>query len=107
MKVLILLAVAITSAGCASNNNRYLDSSFELCQDGIDVYSVSDDGKTRIACTDGSRFIISDQDEFDHMREINATYCGMSGLFRFHSSNGQYTFSCKSGERISVPVGDI
>ena len=107
MKKLMILAMIASITACSSGGNRYLDVTSELCPDGVDSYSVSDDNRTRLSCKSGEGFIIDSDDELDVMRDINSTFCKFSGLSRFHSSNDYYTFTCKSGERINLPVSEV
>ncbi|KLN64283.1 MULTISPECIES: hypothetical protein [Vibrio] len=97
--------VAITLAGCASEptqQDNYMDASFELCNTEVKTYSVSDDGRVRIVCADGSKFALRSEATLDTMRDINADYCSGEGLSKFNESTKYYQFRCKSGETISV-----
>ena len=50
--------LVITLSGCSSptQEDSYLDASFQLCNTEVKVFSTSDDGKVRIVCADGSKF---------------------------------------------------
>ncbi len=108
MKKIILLPLAATTAaitmGCSSNSqtDNFREASFELCNTEVDIYSVSDDGKVRIVCSDGSKFALASEDTLEIMREINIEYCDGEGLGKFTESNKYYMFKCKSGTLISM-----
>ncbi|CAM2908124.1 hypothetical protein [Vibrio rarus] len=91
--------------GCADKNTQednYLDASFELCNTEVSLYSVSDDGKVRIICADDSKFALSSEETLEIMRDINVDYCSGEGLSKFNESRRYYTFRCKSGTQLSI-----
>ncbi|MBD1555826.1 hypothetical protein HC752_02595 [Vibrio sp. S9_S30] len=97
--------MALTLVGCSSaptQQDNYMDASFELCNTEVNVYSVSDDGRVRIVCADGSKFALRSEATLETMRNINADYCSGEGLSKFNESQRYYQFRCKSGETISV-----
>lgn len=97
--------VALALAGCSSSNTQndnYLDASFELCNTQVEVYSVSDDGRVRIICADGSKFTMNSEDTLEIMRDINIDYCTGEGLSKFNESRRYYSFQCKSGTTLSI-----
>lgn len=108
MKNIAILGLALTTvaitAGCSSNSktDNFREASFELCNTEVDVYSVSDDGKVRIVCSDGSKFALASEDTLETMREINIEYCDGAGLGKFTESNKYYMFKCKAGALISM-----
>lgn len=106
MKKFGLLAVcALIIAGCSSQNTQqdnYLDASFELCNTEVDTYSVSDDGRVRIICADGSKFTMNSEETLKIMRDINIDYCTGEGLSKFNESRRYYSFQCKSGTTLSI-----
>jgi hypothetical protein len=106
MKKLSLLGVcAIILAGCSTSNTQqdnYTDASFELCNTEVDVYSVSDDGRVRIICADGSKFTMDSEETLEIMRDINIDYCTGEGLSKFNESKRYYSFKCKSGTTLSI-----
>ncbi|MCL9782812.1 hypothetical protein M9194_15370 [Vibrio sp. S4M6] len=91
-------------AGCASNTQQdnYREASFELCNTKVDVYSVSEDGRVRIICSDGSKFALKSEQTLVVMKDINVEYCDGEGLGKFNESRKYYTFSCKSGTLLSI-----
>lgn len=106
MKMLSLLgACALVLAGCSTQNTQqdnYLDASFELCNTEVQTYSVSDDGRVRIICADGSKFTMNSEATLEIMRDINIDYCTGEGLSKFNESNRYYSFQCKSGTTLSI-----
>lgn len=97
--------IAFTLTGCASaptQQDNYMDASFELCNTEVKVYSTSDDGRVRIVCADGSKFALRSAETLEVMRDINADYCSGEGLSKFNESSRYYQFRCKSGETISI-----
>ncbi|MCG3727935.1 hypothetical protein [Vibrio cincinnatiensis] len=100
---LALLAVAVT-AGCSSNTQQdnFREASFELCNTEVNIYSVSDDGRVRIVCADGSKFALQSEQTLNTMRDINIDYCDGEGLGKFSESNKYYLFQCKSGTLLSI-----
>ncbi|ORT49273.1 hypothetical protein ST37_12620 [Vibrio sp. qd031] len=105
MKQLALLIPVLLFAGCMNTpttQDNYREASFELCNTEVDVYSVSDDGRVRIICSDGSKFALQNEKTLDVMRDINLDYCDGEGLGKFSESNRYYSFSCKSGTLISI-----
>lgn len=101
------LAIVLTSlfiAGCANNTKRdnYQEASFELCNTEVDIYSVSDDGRVRIVCSDGSKFALNSEETLETMRDINIDYCDGEGLGKFSESRRYYSFKCKSGTLLSI-----
>ncbi len=105
MKYFTLAAItALVLSGCASNTqeDNYLDASFELCNTEVKVFSTSDDGKIRIICADESKFALDSAKTLDVMRDLNATYCSGEGLGKFNESRRYYSFQCKSGSLISI-----
>ncbi|CAH0538984.1 hypothetical protein [Vibrio marisflavi] len=97
----------ITSAllvGCSSNTqeDNYREASFELCNTEVKVYSVSEDGRVRIVCSDGSKFALKDEKTLETMKDINVEYCHGEGLGKFNESRKYYTFKCKSGTMLSI-----
>jgi|GEM_PF-829757 len=103
MLTLVAASAAIT-AGCSSNSqtDNFREASFELCNTEVDIYSLSDDGKVRIVCSDGSKFALASEDTLETMREINIEYCDGEGLGKFTESKNYYMFKCKSGTLISM-----
>ncbi len=106
MKKLGLLgAFALILVGCSAKNTQqdnYLDASFELCNTEVQTYSVSDDGKVRIICADGSKFTMNSEETLEIMRDINIDYCTGEGLSKFNESRRYYSFQCKSGTMLSI-----
>lgn len=105
MKTLSLLGIcAIALVGCSNTTQQdnYLDASFELCNTEVDVYSVSDDGRVRIICVDNSKFTMDSEETLEIMRDINIDYCTGEGLAKFHESSRYYSFQCKSGTMLSI-----
>lgn len=103
LSLLAMMAVAIAS-GCASNTKQdnFREASFELCNTEVNIYSVSDDGKVRIVCADGSKFALQNESTLQTMRDINIDYCDGEGLGKFSESNSYYLFKCKSGTLLSI-----
>ncbi|CAH8192059.1 MULTISPECIES: hypothetical protein [Vibrio] len=103
ISTLALIAAALT-AGCASNTQQdnYREASFELCNTEVSIYSVSDDGRVRIVCADGSKFALNSEKTLDTMRNINIEYCDGEGLGKFNESTKYYSFQCKSGTLLSI-----
>lgn len=106
MKKLGLVAIALTAvvSGCASNTKQdnFREASFELCNTEVDLYSVSDDGRVRIVCSDGSKFALTSEKTLETMRDINIDYCDGEGLGKFSESRKYYSFKCKSGTLLSI-----
>ncbi|MDN3701180.1 hypothetical protein ACFFUO_13935 [Vibrio artabrorum] len=106
MKRLGILAViaATFMAGCASNTQQdnFREASFELCNTEVDIYSVSQDERVRIVCSDGSKFALNSEDTLEVMRDINIDYCDGEGLGKFNESRNYYSFKCKSGTLLSI-----
>lgn len=100
----IAIALATLSVGCASNTQQdnFREASFELCNTEVDIYSVSDDGRVRIVCSDGSKFALTSEDTLETMRDINIDYCDGEGLGKFNESRKYYSFKCKSGTLLSI-----
>ena len=96
----------VTLAACSSDiqtqNDNYLDASFELCNTEVKTYSVSDDGRVRIICADGSKFTMNSEETLEVMRDINIDYCAGEGLSKFNESRRYYSFQCKSGTNLSI-----
>ncbi|MGC9401590.1 hypothetical protein ACP43V_04005 [Vibrio genomosp. F10 str. 9ZC157] len=103
MGLLALMFAAVT-AGCANNTKQdnYREASFELCNTEVDIYSVSDDGRVRIVCSDGSKFALTSEETLEVMRDINIDYCDGEGLGKFNESRKYYSFQCKSGTLLSI-----
>lgn len=101
---LLALASASLMAGCSSNTQQdnYLEASFELCNTEVDIYSVSDDGRVRIICSDGSKFALTSEKTLETMRDINIDYCDGEGLGKFNESSKYYSFKCKSGTLLNI-----
>lgn len=102
---LIAIAVSLLVTGCSSatKQDNFREASFELCNTEVDLYSVSDDERVRIVCSDGSKFALNSEATLETMREINFNYCDGEGLGKFSESNNYYSFKCKSGTLISLP----
>ncbi|ASU21797.1 hypothetical protein CCZ37_03975 [Vibrio qinghaiensis] len=100
----LALAAATLMTGCASNTQQdnYREASFELCNTEVNIYSVSDDGRVRIVCADGSKFALNSEKTLDTMRNINIEYCDGEGLGKFNESTKYYSFQCKSGTLLSI-----
>ncbi|MGL6261040.1 hypothetical protein [Vibrio sp. WXL103] len=98
-------AFALLSQGCTTNTKQdnYREASFELCNTEVDLYSVSDDGRVRIICSDSSKFALNNEDTLETMRDINIDYCHGEGLGQFSESRIYYSFRCKSGTLLSIP----
>lgn len=103
ISTLALIAAALTT-GCASNTQQdnYREASFELCNTEVSIYSVSDDGRVRIVCADGSKFALNSEKTLNTMRNINIEYCDGEGLGKFNESTKYYSFQCKSGTLLSI-----
>ncbi|MEZ8824845.1 hypothetical protein AB4259_12280 [Vibrio amylolyticus] len=101
---LLALMIAAVTAGCSSNTKQdnFREASFELCNTEVDLYSVSDDGRVRIVCSDGSKFALTSEKTLDVMRDINIDYCDGEGLGKFNESRKYYSFRCKSGTLLSI-----
>ena len=101
---LAAIALAALSVGCASNTKQdnFREASFELCNTEVDIYSVSDDGRVRIVCSDGSKFALDSEETLETMRDINIDYCDGEGLGKFNESRKYYAFKCKSGTLLSI-----
>lgn len=104
MTLLTLAAAASLMTACSSNTQQdnYREASFELCSTEVSIYSVSDDGRVRIVCSDGSKFALTNEDTLETMRDINIDYCDGEGLGKFTESNKYYAFKCKSGTLLSI-----
>ncbi|ROV60892.1 hypothetical protein EGH82_07635 [Vibrio ponticus] len=106
MEKLLLLAVCSSTLllGCSSQTQQdhFREASFELCNTEVDIYSVSDDGRVRILCSDGSKFALTREDTLETMRDINIDYCDGEGLGKFSESSRYYSFKCKSGTLLSI-----
>lgn len=105
MRLLLCAFSALLLLGCADKNTQqdnYLEASFELCNTEVSLYSVSDDGQVRIICEDDSKFALDSEQTLEVMRDINIDYCSGEGLSKFSESRRYYTFSCKSGTQISI-----
>lgn len=100
----LALVTATLMVGCASNTQQdnYREASFELCNTEVNIYSVSDDGRVRIVCADGSKFALNSEKTLDTMRNINIEYCDGEGLGKFNESTKYYSFQCKSGTLLSI-----
>ncbi|CAK4069129.1 hypothetical protein OH458_02945 [Vibrio sp. MarTm2] len=98
------IVLAALTAGCASNTKQdnFREASFELCNTEVDIYSVSDDGRVRIVCSDGSKFALNSEETLETMRDINIDYCDGEGLGKFNESRKYYSFKCKSGTLLSI-----
>ncbi|UPQ88599.1 hypothetical protein [Vibrio sinaloensis] len=103
--LIALTTLVAVTAGCASNTEQdnFREASFELCNTEVDIYSVSDDGRVRIVCSDGSKFALTSEDTLETMRDINIDYCDGEGLGKFNESSKYYSFRCKSGTLLSLP----
>ncbi|MGF1739567.1 hypothetical protein L4C34_00565 [Vibrio profundum] len=101
---LFTLVASALLAGCASNTqeDNYREASFELCNTEVSVYSVSDDGRVRIICSDGSKFALNSESTLATMKDINIEYCDGEGLGKFNESRKYYSFKCKSGTLLSI-----
>ncbi|MFV0576311.1 MAG: hypothetical protein ACK5NC_13000 [Vibrio sp.] len=97
-----LMVLALAGCSSQSQEDNYMDASFELCNTEVKVYSTSDDGKVRIVCADGSKFALDNAKTLDTMRDLNANYCSGEGLGQFNETNKYYMFKCKSGSLISI-----
>lgn len=105
MKRILFLLAPLFLWGCAAKNTQqdnYLEASFELCNTEVSLYSVSDDGQVRIICADGSKFALDSEKTLEVMRDINIDYCSGEGLSKFNESRRYYTFKCKSGTQLSI-----
>ena len=89
-----LILVACTSS---TQQDNFRQASFELCNAEVDIYSLSDDGRVRILCSDGSKFALNNENTLTTMRDINIDYCDGEGLGKFNESAKYYSFRCKSG----------
>lgn len=100
----LALITSALLAGCSSNSQQdnYREASFELCNTEVDIYSVSEDGRVRIVCSDGSKFALKDEKTLEVMKDINVEYCDGEGLGKFNESRKYYTFKCKSGTLLSI-----
>ncbi|EGU44821.1 hypothetical protein VII00023_11504 [Vibrio ichthyoenteri ATCC 700023] len=106
MEKLPLLAISacVLLAACSSTEQQdnFQEASFELCNTEVDIYSLSDDGRVRILCSDGSKFALNAENTLDTMRDINIDYCDGEGLGKFNESTRYYSFKCKSGTLLSI-----
>jgi hypothetical protein len=104
LKVGLPILTATVIAGCAQNTQQdnYLEASFELCNTEVNLYSVSDDGRVRIVCKDDSKFALNSEKTLDIMRDINIDYCNGEGLGQFSESRKYYSFRCKSGTLLNI-----
>jgi len=102
--ILLSLGICTLLLGCssASQQDHYREASFELCNTEVDIYSVSDDGRVRILCSDGSKFALTTENTLATMRDINIDYCDGEGLGKFNESSKYYSFKCKSGTLLSI-----
>ncbi|WP_413283936.1 hypothetical protein [Vibrio sp. MA40-2] len=104
-KISLLGLLSLILVGCSSQNTQqdnYLDASFELCNTEVSTYSVSDDGRVRIICADDSKFTMNSEATLEIMRDINIDYCTGEGLSKFNESRRYYSFQCKSGTTLSI-----
>ncbi|MFC1237345.1 hypothetical protein L3V77_13325 [Vibrio sp. DW001] len=104
-KLGLLSFLSLILVGCSTQNTQqdnYLDASFELCNTEVRTYSVSDDGRVRIICEDDSKFTMNSEATLEIMRDINIDYCTGEGLSKFNESRRYYSFQCKSGSTISI-----
>ena len=104
-----VLCLGTVLSGCSSDNtvrDNFYDASFELCGTEVKVYSVDDDGQTRIVCADDSKFMLDGEETLKAMSEINMTYCTGEGLAQFNEADDRYFFKCKSGEKMSITKED-
>ncbi len=101
---LAMVLVAAALAGCAANTKQdnYREASFELCNTEVNLYSVSDDGRVRIGCADGSKFALDSEATLATMRDINIDYCDGEGLGKFNETAKYYSFKCKSGTLLNI-----
>ncbi|SDH66662.1 hypothetical protein SAMN04488136_12382 [Vibrio xiamenensis] len=99
-----VVVIAASLAGCSSNTQQdnYREASFELCNTEVDLYSVSDDGRVRIGCADGSKFALDSEETLTTMRDINIDYCDGEGLGKFNETSKYYSFKCKSGTLLNI-----
>ncbi len=107
MKILSALGVlsaSILLAGCATNTkeDNYREASFELCNTEVKIYSLDNDGRVRIVCSDGSKFALKQESTLDVMRNINIEYCDGEGLGKFSETDTYYLFKCKSGQALMI-----
>ncbi|MDA9556237.1 hypothetical protein N9R79_01870 [Vibrio sp.] len=108
MKALTITSVSLllgALSGCSSDtpSDVYQEMSFELCNTNIKVYSISDDGRVRVICEDGSKFAMKNEKTLYTMKDINIEYCDGGGLGKFNESKKYYSFKCKSGALLSIP----
>ncbi|WP_162063331.1 hypothetical protein [Vibrio taketomensis] len=103
-KLIMLLFSSLLLLGChsVSTQDHYREASFELCNAEVDIYSVSDDGRVRIVCSDGAKFALAKENTLYTMRDINIEYCDGEGLGKFSESSRYYSFKCKSGTLLSI-----
>jgi hypothetical protein len=99
-----LLAMLLTASGCSSNSqqDKFREASFQLCNTEVKIYSTSDDGRVRIVCADGARFALKNEETLDIMRDINLDYCDGEGLGNFSETEDHYYFKCKSGTALGI-----
>ncbi|GAK82982.1 hypothetical protein JCM19238_526 [Vibrio ponticus] len=106
MEKIALLAFCTSALliGCnsPSQQDHFRQASFELCNTEVDIYSVSDDGRVRIVCSDGSKFALTETNTLETMQDINIDYCDGEGLGKFNESTRYYSFKCKSGTLLSI-----
>ncbi|RJX71683.1 hypothetical protein DZ860_09995 [Vibrio sinensis] len=101
---LLVISCATFLIGCSSTTpqDNFREASFELCNTNVDLYSVSDDGRVRIVCSDGAKFALHQEETLETMRDINIDYCQGEGLGKFSESSKYYLFKCKSGTLLSI-----
>lgn len=108
MNKLLLAAIAasMTLSGCAVNldtkASNFNEASFDLCTTEVQVYSESDDGRIRVICKDGAKFMIQSNEELETLRELNGLFCMTEGLSKYVSTNRSYNFQCAGGEKFSI-----
>lgn len=103
-RLLLAVSASVILAACSTTEQQdnFQEASFELCNSEVDIYSLSDDGRVRILCSDGSKFALNTENTLDTMRDINIDYCGGEGLGKFNESTRYYSFKCKSGTLLSI-----
>jgi hypothetical protein len=99
-----LFGILVTASGCSSNTqqDKFREASFQLCNTEVKIYSTSDDGRVRIVCADGARFALKSEKTLDIMRDINLDYCDGEGLGNFSETDDHYYFKCKSGTALGI-----
>ncbi|MDA0146885.1 hypothetical protein [Vibrio sp. LaRot3] len=98
----VISALILTACSNSEQQDNFREASFELCNTEVDIYSVSDDGRVRILCSDGSKFALTTENTLETMRDINIDYCDGEGLGKFNESSKYYSFKCKSGTLLSI-----